>query len=202
MRIGKLSTAIIAAFITLMLSACSAVKITPATTYMISAIPYNVVQRHAGTDTMMVLRPETIPAYDTMQMAYSKCPFQISYYAKNQWAETPSQMLQPLIVKALQCTHHYHAVVTPPYVGSYEYSLNTQIIELLQDYSSPCHPRLRLKVRAQIVGIVDSEVIATKEFCIVVPMRCCSPYGGVLAANIATEMFLEQLARFCVAKTS
>lgn len=185
----------------LMMVGCSAVKVTPATTYMINAMPQQVSAKHADENTIMVLRPETEVFYDTTQMAYSRCPFQRSYYAKNQWAETPSQMLLPLIVKTLQCTHHYRAVVVPPFVGNFEYTLNTQIIELVQDYTSSCHPVLRFKARAQLIGIIESEVIATRDFCIIIPMRCCTPYGGVIAANIATEVFLQQLARFCVAKT-
>ena len=35
----------------------------------------------------------------TTQMAYSTEAYQIAYFAKNEWAETPSQMIQPLIVK-------------------------------------------------------------------------------------------------------
>lgn len=184
----------------LVIAGCSSVKVTPATTYMINATP-QVATSHSDESIIMVLRPESEVFYDTTQMAYSRCPYQRAYYAKNQWAETPSQMLLPLIVKTLQCTHHYRAVVVTPYVGNYDYTLNTQIIELVQDYTSPCHPVLRFKARAQIIAMKESEVIATKDFCIIIPMRCCTPYGGVIAANIATEVFLQQLARFAVAKT-
>lgn len=182
------------------LTGCSAVKVTPPCTYLIDRMPVYVPVKHDDTNTIMVMQPEVVPAYDTAQMAYSRCPFQVAYYVKSQWAETPPQMLQPLMVKALQCTHHYHAVVTPPFVGNYDYSLKTQIIELNQDYTSPCHPILRMKVHAQIIAMNTNDVVATKDFCINVPMRCMSPYGGVLAANIATEMFLQQLARFCITK--
>lgn len=180
---------------------CSAVKVTPNCTYMIDALPPCVPCRPDDSTTIMVLQPETVPVYDTTQMAYARCKFQIAYYAKNQWAETPAQMLQPLIVKTLLNTHHYHGVVTAPFVGNYDYSLNTQILELLQDYSSPCHPVVRLMVHAQINGVTTSEVIAAKDFVICVPMCHHTPYGGVLAANLATEIFLQQLAEFCVRKT-
>jgi cholesterol transport system auxiliary component len=130
-------------------------------------------------------------------MAYSIHPYQISYYAKSAWLGKPSDMLQPMIIQALQNTHRFHAVISPGTGASAQYSLNTNIEELLQDYSRG-GAFLRLTVRAQIIRLSSNQVIATQQFVIVQPMLQASPYGGVMAANQATAAMLQQLTRFCL----
>ena len=98
-------------------------------------MPTNVPITRTQPISLMVLQPETNPAYNTTQMAYTKKPFEVSYFAENRWIETPGQMLQPIIVQTMQRTHHFRAVITPPFIGSYDYILNTQILEFQQDYT-------------------------------------------------------------------
>jgi cholesterol transport system auxiliary component len=187
---------------TVLLSSCSLfspVKMN-STTYLLNEIPDNVVTTRTRHITLLVMPPNALPAYNTTLMAYTTCPYQIAYFAKNQWASTPPQMLHPLIVQTMQNTPHFYAVVSPPVTGSYEYVLNTQILELLQDFTR--RPAvLRFTVRAQISRVATNRVIATRVFSIKHPMRVRAPCGGVYAANIATQQLLQQLAAFSVSKT-
>ena len=175
----------------------SAVKVKPETKFMLNAVP-DVPVKRAHPITLLVLQPVTDPVYDTTQMAYSLRPYQIAYYENNRWAETPGEMLQPLMMQTLQNTHYFHAVLTSPVsVGRFQYALSTQILQLKQDYTQ--RPALlRFTVRAELTRIATSQVVATKEFVITRPMHQYSPYGGVYAANRATSEFLEELARFCI----
>ena len=43
-------------------------------------------------------------AYDTTQMAYRLRDQEIAYYRDHEWAATPSEMMQPLIVDAIAMT--------------------------------------------------------------------------------------------------
>lgn len=187
----------------LFLTSCSLltpVKSKPDTKYMIATIPEIVPTSHARSATIMVMQPDTVPAYSTTDMAYSCKPFQIAYYAQNRWAETPSQMLMPLIVQTLQNTHRFHAVVSPPIVSGYDVVLSTTILKLQQDYT--CRPpKLKFRARAQLINANTNRVIATKEFCVRESMEPC-PYGGVIAANEAVKQFLQELAAFTLRKLS
>ena len=185
-------------FSAFILSGClSSVKLKPETNYTLNAVP-DVAKKRTHPITLMVLLPETDAAYNTTQMVYSQNPYQIAYYDKNRWAETPGQMLQPLIVQALQNTHYFHAVLTPPIAyGRYQYVLSTQILQLKQDYSR--RPVMaRLTTRAELIRIASNQVVATKEFTVSVPMQQYTPYGGVVAANKATKEFLAELTHFCI----
>lgn len=163
--------------------------------YVINKMPCYVPVKKKRAIVLLVTKPEVKAMYNTTQMAYMIRPYQISYYSLNQWAETPDEMLQPLLVQTMQNTHHFKAVVTPPYNGIYDYELNTEILSLLQDYTCRM-PVLVMTVRAQIIKSSRNRVIATRQFTVVQPLPQRSPYGGVFAANAATAHILERVAVF------
>jgi cholesterol transport system auxiliary component len=186
---------------TLALSACSLftpVKIDQ-NTFVLNQAPHYVHNKSPRGATLLVATPDTRPVYNTTQMAYSIKPYQVAYFSENHWAETPSQMLQPLLVETMQNTHYFHTVVTPPYIGHYDYMLNTQILELVQDYT--CRPAVvRLWIRVQLINATTNRVIATKDFIVCEPILRKTPYGGVIAANQAMETILSRIAVFCLEK--
>lgn len=164
-------------------------------TYVINAIPKPVVAKHQRGGTLLVTMPDTAPAYNTTQMAYSNKPFQVGYFSQNQWAETPGQMLFPLVVQALENRHYYGAVIGVPFGGRTDYTLNTNIIALQQNYS--CTPAiLQLVVSAQLTKTSTNDVVAIKQFVIRVPLRERNPYAGVIAANEASVRLLDDLIKF------
>lgn len=183
---------------TILLSGClGPVQTEPSATYVLNTIPCHVPTKPARHITLLVLQPETRPVINTTQMAYTIKPFQVAYFGRNQWAETPSQMLEPLMVQSLQNTHYFHAVVTPPYTGRYDYMLSTQILQLQQDYVC-CPNVVKFTLRAQLTRTVTNQVIATKQFTVVMPIRRRTPYSGVIAANEATAKILAELTEFCL----
>lgn len=186
----------------LALSGCSffsPVKLENKSTYVLNSLPSSLPKKAMRPITILVLTPETRPAYNTMQMAYTVKPYQLAYFTQNQWAETPSQMLQPLIVQTLQNTHLFHAVVSPPFMGRYDYVLATEILQLQQDFSVK-PSRVDIKLRAQLTNSATNTVIATREFTVNEHILQRTPYGGVLAANRGTQTLLRELAHFCTDK--
>jgi cholesterol transport system auxiliary component len=95
----------------------------------------------------------------------------------------------------LQKTHYFRAVVTPPFMGRYDYVLSTQIVTLQQNYIY--HPaRYEMTIRAELSSATSGRVIAVKEFALSMPLSSYTPYGGVVAANQLTTKFLRELAVF------
>ncbi len=185
------------------LSSCSffsPVKVEEPTQYVLDRAPLDVPTKRWHDGTLFVQAPDTVQAYNTTQMAYTIKPHQIAYFSKNQWVETPSQMLQPLLVRTLQNTHHFRAVVTVPFTGNYHYSLNTQIIKLEQDFTR-CPARLEMVVSAQLINAATNHVIASQLFSEQQPMEQRNPYAGVFAANHAIENILRRIAEFCLRHT-
>jgi cholesterol transport system auxiliary component len=150
--------------------------------------------------TILVTEPSIDPIYNSTKMMYSKKPYQIAYFAKNRWAESPANMIQPLITQSLLNSHAFKTVVSGPFVGNFDFILNTQILMLQQDFTQ--NPSvIRLSMRAQIIQGIDYRVVSEKQFSIVMPCIENNPYGGVIASNHATQRLLEQLTRYTVQHT-
>lgn len=167
---------------------------------VLSKMPADLPQQKTRAATLLVFAPQTQPLYDTTRMAYTVRAYQVDYFSQHEWGETPSQMLQPLLVGALQNTHAFSAVLIPPYAGRYHYALRTEILELRQDFTS--EPAvLQLSLRFQLSDDTADRVIATKEISLREPMQQRTPYAGVVAANDATAKALQEMVRFVLDKT-
>lgn len=195
----NLYATLVLAFASILLTGClSPVSQSTYCQYVLAKVPH-VPVKHRTQKRLMVFQPETVEAYDTKDMAYSKNLFQIAFYSKHRWVETPSQMIQPLVVDTLQRTNHFKAVVTRPYQGNYHYSLKTNIIMMLQDFTS--RPAMfRLIISNQLNHGYSGNAYATKLIEVNVPI-CNPPYGGVLAANQAVQQYLKQLSQFVLRHT-
>lgn len=164
--------------------------------YTISAMPVGFKpMRHTGA-ILLVTQPETSGIYNTTNMAYTVKPYQVSYYSQNQWAETPSQMVLPILAQSLEKTGAFKAVVVAPYLGKYDYVLNTQIIKIQQNYLNNSQGYFELVIQAQLVRVSNGATIATKQFSVNTLIGAPSPYNGVLAANEAMARALIQICQF------
>ncbi len=147
--------------------------------------------------TLLVTTPETNAMYNNNQIAYTQNPYQISYYAKSYWADTPANMIQQLMIQTLQNTHFYHAIIPQANMGRYDYILNSQLLELEQDFLvSPTRERFKFSI--QLVRAADNHVMATKQFSVSIPTHQNNAYGAVIAANKAVSIGLLQMTNFLI----
>jgi cholesterol transport system auxiliary component len=167
--------------------------------HVLNNIPLDLPSESTHSATLLVLVPDTLPAYATTQIAYSTQAYQIAYFSKNEWAATPSQMIQPLIVKTLRNTHYFSEVLSPPYFGHHTFSLHVEILELKQDFTSE-PATLQLAMRIYLNREATNQIIAAKELSVREPMPERNPYAGVVAANEAMPRLLRELAKFVVEK--
>ena len=164
--------------------------------YVLNNIPVDLPYESAHSATLLVLVSDTVPAYATTQMAYSAQAYQISYFSKSEWAATPAQMIQPLIVKTLRDTHYFSEILSPPYFGRHTFALHIEILELKQDFTA--EPAMLLTMRASLSREATNQIVATKELSVREPMLERNPYAGVVAANEAMPKILRELAKFVI----
>jgi cholesterol transport system auxiliary component len=184
----------------ILLSSCSVFPPAKSNTnnYQLAQTP-SVSNRSMRPITLLVLKPETNSIYNTNQIAYTLRPYEVAYFSKNHWADTPPNMLQQLIIQTLQNTHYYRAIVSPPFAGRYDYLLTSQLIELKQDFMH--NPSIvRVVLRAQLTRASTGRIVAAKQFSDSQIAPENTPYGGVIAANRAVANVLAQLTRFCLSK--
>lgn len=196
-----MNRALITLIITLLLSSCSGilgpVKIPEVNTYTLAATGYAAHARHQKKITLMLATPTASPGYQSKKMIYNKRPLEVKSFTKNQWAGTPADMLQPLLLQSLRDTGYFHAVIAPPISAERHYRLAVNLIELRQDFTRE-PSRVRMVLQASVVDDSSNKVLASRVFSSVIATKCDSPYGGVVAANKATYRILGAVSLFCV----
>lgn len=158
---------------------------------LLTELPGHIPHEPRHAVTLLVLLPETNPAYDTTRMAYSVRLYQLAYFRDNEWAETPAQMIQPLLVQTLQRTGLFRAILTSPESDAISYVLRTKVLELVQDYTVK-PPILRVALRLHLLD-ASGRAIAGHELAAQEEMRAAAPYAGVIAANDAVAKLLGQV---------
>lgn len=180
------------------LSGCAFAPEAPVNTALLDQLPADIPRRPASRLALLVFPPEARPALDTPQMAYSLRAHHLAYFARNQWAETPPQMLHPLLLRTLEATGAFAVVVGPPAAGGATLGLRTEILDLVQDFSQE-PPLLRLALRVRVSDEGANRVLATREIALTEAMRQKAPSAGVLAANQAVAGALREIAAFVLA---
>jgi cholesterol transport system auxiliary component len=143
--------------------------------------------------TLLVSPPRPQAGFDTARMAYLRRPHEVSYYAYNQWADTPARMLMGLLAQAMEKTDLWRAVVQMPSPVRADYRLDSDNLVLEQQFfSTPS--RVRLALRVQLIDLKQQRVIGTRDFEVFEEAPSDDAYGGVIAANRATAKLLEQVA--------
>ncbi|HEU5280817.1 MAG TPA: ABC-type transport auxiliary lipoprotein family protein [Gammaproteobacteria bacterium] len=166
--------------------------------YLINAMPASFKQVKHTPAILLVTQPDTAAVYNTTNMAYTVKPYQVSFYSQNQWAATPSQMVLPLLAQSLEKTGAFRAVVVSPYIGKTDYTINTQIIKMQQNYLNAKAGFFELVMQVEIVRSSTGTSIATRQFSIKEPIGQASPYNGVVAGNTAMAKILMQVCHFAM----
>ena len=154
-----------------------------------------VLNTNARLPTLVINTPKAAAGFDTRRMMYTRNQHQMEYFARNEWVDTPAHMLQTLMIAAIAETGDFNAVLPKYSLVKSELRLETEIVRLIQIFSSkPSHVQFTL--RASIIDNTTSKVIASSEFSEKVNAASDDPIGGVLAANQAVNAVLEKMSAF------
>jgi cholesterol transport system auxiliary component len=167
-------------------------------TYLLNPLlltsPANPTRSEAAT--LLLSLPKAQPGFDTQRMAYLLRPHELSYYAFNEWADTPARMFHSLLVQTMEKTGLWHAVVAAPSPVRSDYRLDCDSLVLEQQFFSPS--RVRLALRAQLIDLKRQLVIDAHGFEVIENAPSDDAYGGVIAANRAAATMLEHLAQWVI----
>ena len=185
----------------LALAGCTAlqpVKYDPPRTYALEAEFPSWDAKGEGP-VLAVNVPRATPGFETARMAFVRKPYELEYFARNQWVDTPARMVAPLLVKAVEAGGGFRAVVTGQSAVLADLRLDTEIVRLQQEFlTNPS--RVRLTLRAQLIDQAGRRVLATREFESVEAAPSEDPYGGVTAANRLLKRVLIEVAAFCASQ--
>jgi cholesterol transport system auxiliary component len=157
------------------------------------------IEPAVGAPTLLVAVPLAAPGFDSRHMVYLRRPQELQAYAFHEWVDTPAQMLAPLLVRALQGSGAYGAVLMAPSSASAGLRLETTLIRLQQDFASR-PSQVRLTLRVVLLDAASRQVIAWQEFDERVPAPSDDAAGGVVAARLATRQVVGALVAFGTAR--
>ena len=80
-----------------------------------------------GQAVLLITQPKAQAGFDTARMAYLLRPYEVNYYAFNQWADTPARLLHRIMVENLDKTGLWSAVLQAPGSVSAHYRLDATI---------------------------------------------------------------------------
>lgn len=168
-------------------------------TYLLAPAPPGEgrLDREPGQPVLLVTPPQAQPGYATPQIAYTVRPYELSFYARNEWLDIPSRMLRSALVNALERSGGLGAVVTEPNAALGQFRLDTEIVRLVHDLEASPH-RGTVALRAQLTDMARREVIGTRILRAHEPSTPNTPYGAVIAMNRALARIIEDLVAFCL----
>ncbi len=140
---------------------------------------------------LLVSAPAAKAGFDTPRMAYISRPHEISYYADNQWVDSPDRMLAPILARAMERSGLWKSVIQTPSSVRADYRLDAKDLSLEQQFLSR-PSRVRLALELQLVELKERSIIASRDFEIWEEAPSDDAYGGVVAANRAVGKMLEQ----------
>lgn len=175
------------------------VQLEPLHYYLLNAHPKTWPKQCRRT-TILVTQPRANALYSSPRMIYSPDGYQLQYFTKNRWADTPPYMLHPLLIKSLMSTGYFQAIINTPSTTHYDWILNTQLLSFQQEFLM--HPsQFRLALRAQLINAYSNRIIATQDFMVLQKAPIDNPHGMAVAANLATQKILTKINHFCLTTT-
>lgn len=143
-----------------------------------------------------VAAPRGAPGFDGTRLVYLRRPHELRSYARAEWVEPPARMIGPLLVRALERTGRFQAVLAAPGGVAAGLRLDVEVVRLQQEFAEK-PSRVRFTLRAQLADLSAGRVLGTRELEAVEPAPSDDAYGGVLAANRAVQRALEEAAGWC-----
>jgi cholesterol transport system auxiliary component len=159
--------------------------------------PSTAASRPAAAPTLLVAMPRAAPGFDTEHIVYVRRPHQVEAFAHNQWVAPPAQMLAPIMLRALQRSGAFQAVLMAPGATASQLRLDIDLVRLQHEFTeSPS--QVRLTLRAVLIDPATRRVLGWREFERSAPATSDDPYGGVAAAHRVVRDLMADLVRFCV----
>lgn len=141
---------------------------------------------------LIVGLPQAEAGFDQPRIAYVQRPYEVNFYATNQWADAPARMLVPLLIRSLESTGLWRAVVPIPTTVRGDYRLETSGLVVQQEFLQQ-PSRTRIVLRAQLIDLNAQRLLSARNFDALEPAPSEDAYGGVLAANRAVAQLLHAM---------
>jgi len=151
--------------------------------------------------SLLVTTPIAAAGYKSYKMAYIRKPSELYYYTRNRWVSPPAEMLQPLLVESIQRSHRFKAVVSAPFTGKADYRLDTEIVYLRQNLTTPSN-QSEMAIQVRLIDNFNQRIIASRMIQQSAEVPQLMVYHSVLITNIVLEKLLAEITHFVIMGTA
>jgi cholesterol transport system auxiliary component len=160
-----------------------------------SAMPETKVSPNPAGPAITVSTPRAGPGFTGSQMLYVEQDHRLDAFAFHRWADTPANMLEPLLVQAVENSGLFSAVAPGATGVRSALRLDSEVLRLQQNFGAS-DSKVELALRFTLVDESAGRVVATRVMTFHETAGEKSPYGGVVAANRAVGRTLSALQAF------
>ena len=164
--------------------------------YMLEwAMPETRAAPNPSGPAITVSTPIAGPGFAGSQMLYVEQDHRLDAFAFHRWADSPANMLEPLLVQALENSGLFSAVAHDATGVRSALRLDSEVIRLQQNFG-PSDSEVELAMRFTLVDESTDRLVATRVMTFREVAAEKGPYGGVVAANRAVGRMLSGLQAF------
>tara|TARA_B100000902_G_C27092635_1_gene804638 strand:- start:75 stop:683 length:609 start_codon:yes stop_codon:yes gene_type:complete len=148
----------------------SPVKVRPISHYTISGLGLShdaspaISGSGKSTQTLLLQTMMSSPGYQSSDMVYVAKPYQLESFAYHQWVAPPSQLILPVLMRALQDRGYYHAVLMAPSSGVSDRVLATRLLYLNENVTNPKQPWVSCAIDVALLDASNDKIIREKVF--------------------------------------
>ncbi|MBU0676392.1 MAG: membrane integrity-associated transporter subunit PqiC [Proteobacteria bacterium] len=165
--------------------------------YSLDSVPEIAKAAASATAPTLIINPPVAAAgFDNPRIIYMRETHKFEYFAHSEWVDSPARMLMPLLVTTIENSGAFRAVVLTPSSAIGDLRLDNEIIRLQHEFLTQ-PSQVHFTLRSYLVDNKTRRVLAWREFDTIVPAASDDTYGGVVAANHAVKIVLEELSTFC-----
>lgn len=152
--------------------------------------------QHPVAASIYLPNTSSTDSFDNTSMHYMQSAYNLQSFAHSAWTATPAEMFTPLLNQSLEHSGCFHAISNG--VASADFRLDSQLVSLYQNFvSTPS--RIVMGVKISLSNNNTGHAIFSRTYTQSIPCPSDTPYGGVIAANIASQRIAASATRGIVA---
>lgn len=175
-------------------SPLSPIKTSPINTYTLSAKNNTPAISQNRGKVLLIAAPTAAPGYQNTNMIYTLRPYELKKFSRNRWTAPPADMLATLLLQNLQSSGCFRAVVSSPFAGDSDLTLDTRLLNLQQEFLEK-NSQVRIMLQITLLNNKTHQVLKNQRVEAVVLASENNPYAGVVAANKAVDVLLDKIRK-------
>lgn len=170
-------------------------ELPPFTTYTISLIQENKIDSNPNTKgsfSIEITEPKALTSVNSKLISYMKTNHQNETYALNKWSDTPTKLIQNMMVQYLNSTNQYQHITSSRLNINTTYKLLSELDTFGQFFENG-NSYAKLDIR---IYLADYKTLHSKRFVYLEKCDENNAYGSVKALNNISNLFVQDLHKW------